>query len=521
MSEIASEAEPVRQQRRKSSLFRWLVFAQLLVIFLIAYVKIGGLLIAQTNHTEKDMFGGDQMHNMRIATWTKPDLNPDFKQGFTEAFTNFFPHRTDGVVQPLWPWVAAWFTHPGHAITEADMISRKASPEDFALFNRGRWFNVFLTATFLVFLGIAACRLFTFPAACNLILLGGFGALLPRAAYFQPEPLYFIFFFLTWVACLCALKRNSLWIYGLIGVLSGAAYMAKSSVHPLLMVFIAASTLRGVWEMVTPRRKTELHETSSWLWRNHLVGLVMLGLTHFMTIGPRLTESYEKFGDMFHSYPSYWMWMDRFTPDCFDWMVKYHSKETLATLTPDTKPSLRNYLRTHSSEEVKERLLSGTKAKLLEFFLPKQTKRTAKTDQQKPWRGVFEWRGWYLAWLAGGFVLLLAALPFALPKPEHPGQQILKPGASVTVLFVLGAFAGFSLAYGWYTPIGRGERFMMSLYLPLVFTLIWGSETMVKHLQIRGGKRWLIHSYKTAQWLLFAALCWRLFEIFRSPFFYN
>ena len=47
-------------------IFRWLVFAELLVLFGIAYVKIGGLLITQTN-LPTIFRGHDQKHNMKRA----------------------------------------------------------------------------------------------------------------------------------------------------------------------------------------------------------------------------------------------------------------------------------------------------------------------------------------------------------------------------------------------------------------------------------------------------------------------
>jgi len=109
-------------------------------------------------------------------------------------------------VQPLWPWVAAWFTDADHKVIEAEM-SRPTKP-DHALFVRGKWFNIFMTMAFLALLGIGACRIFSLPAALNLVLLGGLGALLPRAVYFQPEPAYFVLFYLTWVACISALMQT-------------------------------------------------------------------------------------------------------------------------------------------------------------------------------------------------------------------------------------------------------------------------------------------------------------------------
>lgn len=522
----SSSKKPGKKKQNEwlqSTLFRWLVFTQLLVLFLLAFLKIGSLLISQTNHTDKNMFGGDQMHNMRLATQTKQDLSPDFSKGFTTALTNFFPHRTDGVVQPLWPWVAAWLAEPDHKITEDIMVSKVGRPEDHAFFNRGRWLNVFIVGTFLVFLGIAACRKFSLPAAINMLLLAGFAALLPRAVFFQPEPLYFIFFFLTWVACICALQKNSLWIYGLIGVLSGIAYMAKGSAHPLLLGFIVASSLRCVWEIFRPNKNhsSTIAANERWHWRNHVVGLIILGITHYMTIGPRLSTSYERFGDMFHSYPNYWMWMDDFEQQGFQWMVDHPNAAALAAIPSDQKPSLGNYLRTHTPDQILQRLITGVKAKVTEFLLPEQTKRSKKIENQKPWRGVYEARGWYLLSLTGGLLLCAIAVPLAAPKAQHEGQRIFKPGFWFVVFFVVGSILGYTLLYGWYHPIGRGDRFMMSLYLPIAFTLIWGAETIIKRLQLRQSSAWLSRIYYTAHWVLFGFLSWRIIEILRTPFFHN
>ena len=62
---------------------------------------------------------------------------------------------------------------------------------------------------------------------------------------------------------------------------------------------------------------------------------------------------------------------------------------------------------------------------------------------------------------------------------------------------------------------------MMSLYLPLVFSLIWGADAMIKQLQKRQCGGWLTKAYLCAHWVLFSALCWRLYEILRTPYFYN
>lgn len=543
MADITGAARRRKLEVFKSALFRWLVFGQLALLYAFIHVKLGGLLITQTNHSTKDIKGGDQLHNMRLATEVRAqDLNPDFDSGFTKGFLNFFPHRTDGVVQPLWPWIASWFVRDGHVITESDMAAPALTTQTVELFNRGRWFQVFVTATFTLCLGIAACRIFSLPAALNLMLLGGLGALLPRAAYFQPEPVYYIFFFLTWVACVSALKHNPLWLYGLIGVLAGIAYMAKGSVSPLLGVFVAISSLRCVWEMISARRRGFVLGTGNlWHWRNHVVGVIMLVMTHLLTIGPRLCDAQEKFGNMFHSYPAYWMWFDRFggpetvndPTTAYGWMETHNSRDELEAMLPEDKPSLGKYLRTHTKGEIytrlKEGLFSvknpdtGVVGRVREFFWPVQTKRSDDIAKQKPWRGILEWRGIYLVWLTVILGGLLVVLRSATPKPEHAGHVVFRHGTVSVVLFVVGAVVGYSVLYAFYAPIARGsgDRFMLSLYLPLVFSLIWGAEGIVRRIHRREGSPWILRSYHFAQWLLFAALCWRLLEILRVPKFYD
>lgn len=522
-----------RREGWKRSLFRWLVFVELLALFGIAHLQIGSLLISQTNRTEKDLRGGDQLHNMRLATETRADLRPDFRRGFSGPLLDFFPHRTDGVVQPLWPWVAAWFAEPGHTIGEGDMAAGREIPKPTQdLFQRGRWFHVFMTLTFLALLGIAACRIFSLPAACNLILLGGFGALLPRSAFFQPEPLYFVLFFLTWVACISALQHNSLWIYGLIGVVGGLAYLAKGSVSPLLAVFVGVSSLRCAWEMIAARRRGfHLSHASHWHWRNHLVGLVVLAGAHLITIGPRLKDSYEKFGDPFHSFPAYWMWLDNFQ-QAYEWMDKHNTPDELAAMLPSERPSFSNYLRTHSIGTLVARLRDGTLGpkiketgtigRVREFFWPQQTKLIRNYDKWSGWRGILEWRGLYLLWLALILAALIAAPAWTAPGGQPVGHVLFLHGSVAATAFVAGSFLVYSLAYGFYAPIARGsgDRFMLSLYLPLAFSLIWGAESVLRRIRRRKLSPWIARGYLGAQWILFAALAWRIIELLQLPKFY-
>ena len=490
---------------------RWIVLLLALVAIGFVHIRIGGLLIAQTNTSDKNILGADQKQNIKLALQARQDLSPDFTKGVTEPLKNLFPHRTDGVVNPLWPWIAAWLADKDQPISG----DTEVTDQDRAFFNKGRWFNVGWTLGIVVMLGIACMRVFSLAASLNVMLLVGFGALLPRAAYFQPEPVYFVLFLATWVACLFALHKNSLWMHVLIGLFGGLAYLAKGSVQPLLMVYVAVSTLRWAWGWVEARREKPDGSTTLWLRRNHWLALFLMAFCFLMTAGPRLSYSAKTFGDPFHSFPAYWMWFDNFE-DCYAWMGDHNSKEKLEATPKAQLPSVKTYMATHTGSQALQRLTDGTRTKVMELLWPSQTLISKKNP--KPWKGVLEWRGIYLGWLALVLVGLTFAVGFATPRPLNAAQR-LHPETAAQILFVFGSILGFSLAYGWYTPIGRGDRFMLSLYAPMVLCLVWACESLLRRARRRGASAWLSRSYDLAQWLLVAAVSWRLVEILRFPQF--
>lgn len=498
----------IRRKRLATALFATLC----LVGFSYAYLHIGRLLITQTNFTDKDILGGDQKNNIQLALQTVPDLTPDFSKGVSQPIKNWFPHRTDGVVNPLWPWIAAWMVKDSHQPSPDGVIS----DADRDLFNRGRHFHLGWTLGILILIGITCFRAFSAPAALNILLLVGFGALLPRTAYFQPEPLFFVLFLATWVACLLALDRNGLWIHCVIGILGGLAYLAKGSVQPLLAVYAAISTLRWAWGWIQLRLTTK-ESTSLWLRRNHWLGMAVMAFFFLMTAGPRMVYSERQFGDPFHSFPGYWMWFDNFE-DGYAWMDAHNTKAELEAVPKSELPSFSTYRATHTNQQMVDRLIDGTKVKLGELLTPNTTLRGTKTP--KPWKGVLEWRGWYLGAAASIFLFALLALKLAAPAPIHAAQR-LHPESSSKALFVIGAFVGYSLAYGWYTPIGKGDRFMLSLYAPMVLSIIWASERVLRRVHRRNGPAWISNVYYAAHSLLAGAVIWRLIEIFRHPVFLN
>ena len=329
------QAGPLASLRwRRGSWQSWTLAAAFLVVFMGLYHFFGAHLIHQTN---QDRTRFDQQHNITLSERSAERAAQPIQPGenVTAGLWRAFPHYTDGVVNPLWPWIAA-------------KLGVEKS-QHHLLFERGKWFNVHLTAMFLIVLGLICVRAFSACGAIVVVLLSGFGAFLERAAYFQPEPLYYVLLMLSWICALALLRRNDILLYVAFGLCLGFAWLAKSSIQPLALAFLLITTLRFAYEWWRRRRGRSSDER--WSLPTHFIGLAAAATAFLIVAGPRMTYSYNYYGDPMHSYPSYWMWMDSFE-EGVEFMGKYPNREALETLTDETRPSAARYLREHSMTEV-------------------------------------------------------------------------------------------------------------------------------------------------------------------------
>jgi hypothetical protein len=213
---------------------RWVVMFACLIFFAWCYVQA-----FKVQNTTSTSISEQERRYLNAAIETRPDLTPDFSKSVSQPLNDWLPHRTDGVVRPLWPWLAAWNVADDHAPPAAALTAA-----DQRVLRGGKHWMLGLSLAFLLMLGMAAARVFSVPAALLTILTIGFGVLLPSASSFSPDVLFQLLFLMIWVCCVAALKRNSLWLYGLIGFLSALANLTLPTTTTLVGVFIAVSSLR-------------------------------------------------------------------------------------------------------------------------------------------------------------------------------------------------------------------------------------------------------------------------------------
>lgn len=421
--------------------------------------------------------------HLEMALLAQKDLTLDFSQGVSEPLNNWLPHRTDGLVRPLWPWMAAWLM--GGEEAGAGAAAAGLSPRFAA---RVHLMNLTLTLATLVLLGLACGRAFSVPAALLTVFLIGFGVFLPAARFFLPGLLFSVLFLLTWITCIAALKRNSLWLYGAIGFFSALANLTAPTTTTLLLVFVLVSTLRWFWGWLVENFSSE-GGTTLWVRRNHWLGLMLLGVCHLLTVGPMLSSAHQKLGD---ATPFHWRWFDS-AQELRVWTAAHHTRDTLRLVPEGQQPSFENYRATHGEEALRARLQSGLQD-LAQEVLPHEWGPT-------PPRGLFA------AAVAGMLVLMLLMLWLVAPRAHHAGQA-LHPETAPIVLFTLLGMAVCGLDFGWDMPVLDFGQRALALYAPLMLSLVWACEALVHRVRRRQVRLPVLFFHETAFWLLCGLGVW-------------
>jgi hypothetical protein len=473
---------------------RWAAMFACLIFFAWCYVRA---FQQQMKAEGANALSEHERVYLNAAIETRRDLTLDFSKSVSQPLNDWLPHRTDGAVRPLWPWLAAWTVG-----AEQPKTSDVLSLEDLRVLRSSKLWLMGLSLGFLCMLGLAAARAFSVPAALLTMITIGFGVLLPSTAVFAPDVLFQLLFLLVWVCCVAALKRNSLWLYGLIGFFSALANLTLPTATTLVLVFIAVSTLRWMWGWILAHLPHE-GGTSLWVWRNHWLGLILLVACHLITVGPMLSYSHEKLGD---AAPFHWRWFEN-EPAMQQWMAAHQTREALQAVPVGELPSYTNYLATHAPAEVQERLGQGG-LKMTEAVL------------QFPWSfdSLPHERGVFVLVLASILIFLLLIIAFVAPRAAHAGQA-LHPETAPLALFVVLAWVACTLDFGWDMPVLTWGSRHLALYPPLVLSLLWASEALVHRARRRKMRLPVFVLYETALWALCILAFWRVIAVLQPGAF--
>ncbi len=408
--------------------------------FLLAWFWVGSVMVVETN---QNRLRSDQQYNIELAK---------------DAESDWYPHRVKGIVEPLWPWLASKFNAESDAET----------------FVRGKQVNLLLGGGFLAIAAFWLRRRWGALPSLVFMSVGGLGGLLERCVYFQPEPLYYIFSLGAFACMLELFHRNPLWLFAVCGVLCGFAHLSKSAVPPMMAGFagVSLALVAGSW---LSRRFRILATAADWSAGRQLVGLLVLCTCFGLVLAPRAVFSQRQFGDPFHSWPSYWMWQDDFGSESIPFMAAHPDRASLESLPPELKPSPGNYLATHTLEEVLQRLRTGMSARMHEFFFHEG--KVQSRPAEKGWKSALRYRGCFLV----AVLAVCTTLAVAAVRSNRFPARVFWPDLC-SLVFVAGIFFAYWAAFGWYYAIGRGTRFMLALYMPMLYAALAASTSLASRM---------------------------------------
>lgn len=425
---------------RKSSV-AWAVYLFCLILYAWPYSYFGAILILEAN---TDRTSPPQAAFLDAVYRSVSEGEEGRKPSVLGDFSRSLPRYTDGIIDPLFPWLLR-----GYA----------SEPPD-AVFEVGKWMNFILAGSLLVAFAVAAARAFSFSGAAAITLMGGFGVILERSGYFSSDAIYSLLVVLTWLCALSLIRQNHLWLYGVFGLLTGLSFLAKPLIWPIVAGFLIVSLIRSLWTGFRSRRGRE--ESGLWTPANQWVGIAMAVAAFLLVTGPRLSFATSAFGDPFHSYQKYAVWLD--SPEEEAAFRRSHPGRTeLAAIPPGEAPGPLRFIREKGFTALMERGFAGAMAQVKSSVLG---------------RG-----GWILIY---GFVVFLAVAVIhrrAAYRQDDEVWQVRGTSARWMLLF-LGVVGIITL---FYTGVGHRvvphNAMTTSLFLPILVTFIWIAERYRRQLQ--------------------------------------
>ena len=342
--------------------------------------------------------------------------------------TSNYTALTDRNRMPVYPFLLSLLYEPGLS--------------DEAFFARGKLLNVGLSLLILPILLWIFRQYLPLFTAVNLFLIHAFTLYIFKAAYVQAELLFYLLNFAGFLL-LCRLLWQPQWQTAVFtGILLGVAHLTKASILPGLLLFGGTAVLqagfRRFWQRPYPPQPRQF------LFELAVPALVILFF--LLTIWPYIQNSKEQFGHYFYNVNStFYIWYDHW--DKVETGTSAHGDRVgWPDIPPDEIPSAAKYFREHTTAQLFQRMFDGFLVILI-----------TTTNSYG-----------YLTYFC-----LLSGVVFAVALITHQQTRHLIRTHACVSLFVISFFCVYLLLYAWYWPISSGNRFVLALFSPLMFTLAY------------------------------------------------
>jgi hypothetical protein len=244
------------------------------------------------------------------------------------------------------------------------------------------------------------------------------------------------------------------------GAVAGVSHLTKASVLPAVALLALFGSVRGAAEWFSTRDNPEVSDRREATARALPASLLVL-LFFFAVIFPYLRVSKQVTGRYFYNVNStFYMWYESWEEAVAG--TRAHGDELgWPDMPPGQIPSPAKYLREHTTQEMVQRLTTGSQDVL---------------DR------VLRSRGYLTYLVAYGGALLVAAVV----KRRQALAGILR--SPHLVLFVVVYFTTYLMLYAWYSPIAFGNRFVLAQAIPALLVLSAGLHALLQTDKIRIGR---------------------------------
>jgi hypothetical protein len=258
------------------------------------------------------------------------------------------------------------------------------------------------------------------------------------------------------------LQKRSWGLAILTGIIAGLAHLTKASVLPGLVIFLGLAGAKWAWTTFLRNHHSLGDAKFIKSAYSDLFAIFLVGVFFLITVFPYIHNSKLVFGHYFYNVnTTFYIWYDSW--EQAEQGTRAHGDRVgWPDMPAEEIPSMSKYFREHTSKQIGDRLLSGAKTVII----------SAANSY-----GYFKYVVIYLS------LFTVAILWFWQRASEI---VISNP---LLCLFLILYFGGYFLLYSWYAPIADSNRFILSQFIPFMFAISYGLETLLRSSQVKVSRR--------------------------------
>lgn len=280
--------------------------------------------------------------------------------------------------------------------------------------------------------------------AANMVLITMFTVFIFKAPYYQPELLFFTLYFVAFVLICKAFNRLTPALAVAIGVFLGVAMLTKASAASTLALFVVLMLTQIILRARTlppddrPRRVLK-----------RLAYVAIVIVVFLVLLSGYMASSRRIFGPLFYNVnTTFYMWYDSWE-EVVAGTRAYGDRRQWPQMPEDEIPSLSRYLTEHTPGDIYRRIKGG-----LQVSFNNHCRVT---------------RGEAFNYCQYAAIFAVAAMTTVLLNVSLIIQVVRR---NILLIIFCGLFfISHILLAAWWVPLSAGRRFLMPIYLPLMYVL--------------------------------------------------